>query len=411
MVNERESYFQTLKSLRDERRKSEPEPEFRMGMFTPQVTVGQTLLGVGVGWEPMTILNRAVTIWARTAMPAILRGADELGWEKWILTLDQRQGETVTNAGKAFRKELGVTGNTLNDVLIVAAAGTSGCGFNWHRIAEFDAARNRVYGVGNGCPMINAARDMGVEDKCKQQSIWCDLYDYFETRASNPEIWYTHGFCLGRGDPMCGFVIHYEKRKPGENLYQSLKRIQDEKRAEIGDVTKYFVPGYRRPRVAEKWSQQELLEMGVRIWRRIAVASIIIGADSVGWEKVINGMNKVEGPRLTEITKNTAVKYGITGTTALDASLLMSLGMLGCGFDDHQVIHWTPKRVEGVARTCPIIESAKELKLADRLGEISLWCDAYRNFEVHGANEKFWVTHTHCLGRGDKLCRWVIDDK
>lgn len=57
----------------------------------------------------------------------------------------------------------------------------------------------------------------------------------------------------------------------------------------------------------------------------------------------------------------------------------MHLGMMGCGFDDHQVITWTSKRVEGVARTCPLVESAKELGLEGSLGEMSLWCDAYRN--------------------------------
>ena len=43
MVNRKESYYQTLKDLRDERRTSMPEPEYRAGFFTPQLTMGQGL--------------------------------------------------------------------------------------------------------------------------------------------------------------------------------------------------------------------------------------------------------------------------------------------------------------------------------------------------------------------------------
>lgn len=409
MVTKKQSYYQTLKRHRDEKRKSEPEPRFAMGCFLPQLTTGRTL--VGIGWDPIDILYQATRIWSRLARSGAIRAAEAVGWEKWILTMEARQSEGVKKAATDHRKELGVTGHDMAAVSAISAAGVPGCGFDWHRVTEL--TDKVMIGTADGCPVIQSAREMGMADSpaMEEISLCCDMYDNFETRATSPDVWFTHTHCLGRGDKYCKFFVDYRKGpEPGENFYQTLKRLRDTKRKESPDPEKYFAPGYFNVQVLDRWSRQKNLELGVRCERRIAVGQVIMAADLNGWEKWINGMTEVEGPRLAEFARERAAKYGVTGSTALDASILHHLGMMGCGFDDHQVISCTAKRVEGVARSCPIVQSAKELGMEGSLGEISLWCDAYRNFEVHAANKNLWITHTHCLGRGDKLCRWIIEE-
>jgi len=403
------NYYETLKKKFQEKRKAEPEPQFFDGAFLPHVTTGRTLLGVG--WDEYDIITMGKDLWTRLQMAALLRGAKEVGWEKLLNAIEARQSTGVTEAAREFRKELGLTGNSMVEINLISAAGTSGCEFDWHRVTY--QTDTDMQGTADGCPLVNAAREMGVADfeEMKEVSLWCDTYDNFETRATNPDCMFTHTHCMGRGDKLCRFWIDFrEVQKPGEDWYQAMKRNLADKLVEDPKLEDYYGPGYWVPRKVEGWDKKKLMKIGVDIQRRITVATTVIMADMIGWDKWINGMQEIEIPKLQTYARNNGVKYGVTGGTAIDASVLMHLNMMGAGYDDHQLVSWTDKRVEGVARTCPLVESAKELHMEDSLkGDMCLWCSACANAAVKANNKDLNCTFTHCIGKGDKLCRWVIE--
>jgi len=64
--------------------------------------------------------------------------------------------------------------------------------------------------------------------------------------------------------------------------------------------------------------------------------------------------------------------------------------------------------IVGIAHTCPIVDAAREMGL-EEVGDLSLWCDFYKNFEVRAVNPDYRLTHTHCLGSGDGHCRFAIE--
>jgi len=51
------------------------------------------------------------------------------------LAIEERQSKGVTAVAREFRKELGLTGNSMVEINLISAAGTAGCGFDWHRVS------------------------------------------------------------------------------------------------------------------------------------------------------------------------------------------------------------------------------------------------------------------------------------
>ena len=119
-----EIQFETLVSLRDKLRKEEPEPHFSHGCFTPFAASGKTLLGVG--WDPLEILEAGRINWFRLSFPQVLFGAEKLGWEKWISVLDEYQREGTQAAARQYRKDLGLEGDDIPSACVVSCAGTTG---------------------------------------------------------------------------------------------------------------------------------------------------------------------------------------------------------------------------------------------------------------------------------------------
>jgi hypothetical protein len=406
------SYFETLRERRDAKRAQAPDPTFRVGCGLPHVAFGRTL--AGLGWDKAGVLQEAVEVWHRFSWGGVLRAAEVLGWEKWILAIEERQSEGVTKAAADFRKQLGLTTNDMDAMAVVANAGVIGVGFLGHRTIEHTLERE--VGMADWCPMIQGARDMGMQDSPAMQDfmLWCDTYDNYETRATSPDIWFTHTHCMGRGDKYCRYCVDYRSDVVKGNFYETLKSLRDTKRAEAevdGDPAAEFAPGIGLPQplVVQTLTDEEKLTTGVRIQRRIGTATIVIAAHLMGWDRWLEGMKENEIPRLKERSRNLGTKWGVSGTTARDATILMLCGMMGSGFDDHQVIDWTTNRCEGCARTCPLVESAKESGLEGELENMSLWCDAWHTANASAMNADINVTFTHCLGRGDALCRWVVE--
>jgi len=417
MNTETTNYYELLKARSEEKRKSEPEPRFANGSFLPQVVVRGGALQ-DIAWDKIEYLQEAVRKWHRFAWSDILRVAEVVGWETIILAIEKNQKQGVVDAAVEYRKQNGLTTHDMDAMYIISVNGTLGVGFD-HTTLEHTPERE--IGMAYTCPMIQGIRDMGMENNplMKDFSLWCDTYDNMELRATSPDIWYTHTHCLGKGDKYCRYFVDYRKPEPGENYYQTLKRFRDVKRKESdasapgGTVANEFRYGnsIQKPVTTEKLglTKEDELNLGVQIQRRIGVSTILIGAELIGWEKMINGMYTNQVPRLTELSRNVGAKWNITGTTPLDGAVLMHIGMLGSGFDDHQATSWISKRVEGVARTCPLVESAKESGLENKMEDMNIWCTAWHNANASAMNKNVTCTFTHCLAKGDKLCRWIVE--
>jgi len=408
------NYYQALVRARDEKRKSEPEPKFTKGVWLPQVMTGAHV--AGMGWDPVEVLREGVRKWHRFSWSDVLKVAEVVGWEKWILELERRQKAGIQDAANRYREQQGVTGSDLDSVTMVSVTGITGIGFDYATIIEH--TDEREVGMQRGCPIVQGIRDFGYEDHplVEDMMLWCDTYDNMEVRATSSDIWFTHTHCLGRGDKYCRFCIDSRDVLPGENYYGTLSRLRDVKRQEAeeeagGDVGNLWAPAFAVLKKLESagLSQEQQLRMGNQIQARIAVSTILIGSELIGWERFINGMIEKQIPKIREMARNVGTKWGITGTTARDGAVLMNIGMSGMGFDDHQIVRWSRNRVEGVARTCPIVDLARQSGLEDRLEGISLWCSAWHTADAGAMNRTVSCTFTHCLGRGDKLCRWIVE--
>jgi hypothetical protein len=409
--------YELLKKRFEEKRGSEPEPHFANGSFIPQIVVRGGALQ-DIAWDKSAYLQEAVRRWHRFSWSSILRVAEVVGWEKIILEIEKKQKQGVIDAAMEYRRQTGLTTHDMDAMYIISVNGTLGVGFD-HTTLEHTPERE--VGMAYMCPMIQGIRDMGMENSplMKDFSLWCDTYDNMELRATSPDIWYTHTHCIGKGDRYCRYCVDYRKKDPADNYYQTLKKNRDVKRQESDDAAPggtaenefRYGNSIQKPVVIENLGMSKLgeLQLGVRIQRRIVVSTVLIGAYLIGWENFINSMYVKEIPRLRELSRNLGTKWNITGTTALDGAVLMHLGMLGMGFDDHQAITWTSRRVEGVARTCPLVESAKESGLESEMDEMHLWCDAWHNANAGANNPNVKCTFTHCLAKGDKLCRWVVE--
>jgi hypothetical protein len=401
------NFYQAVKGYRDEKRnqleKVAPEPRNLKGFFLPRVLESRPKEEIG---------RRAVRTLSRHGIGSVVITAEQIGWEKLINLIEEKQGPYVTGAGKAMRKEFNVTGDTLVDCRIISAAGAAGCGFERHQMIEFTGTH--MEGVGDWCGLVQAASELGMGDKIEKLSIWCDAYDNFEVHATNPNLWYVHAFCLGRGDRYCRYYVDLYKdtEGEGESYYHTLERHIQEKREEIEKTSPEpsSLQGYGLPRTLEDLSKEDIFKRAVKIWNHICVASMSIAAEALGWEKFLNLVGEKMGPGFTDAAVAMKRDFNITGHTLRDASRMFSIASSACGFDKHQIIDYSDKRIEGVAEWCPLVDSAKDLGMKDKIGEMSFWCDVYHNFDIHAVSPKFQQVYTHCLGRGDKYCRFVIEE-
>jgi hypothetical protein len=419
-------YYEAIKKRCAEKRKSEPEPKCVSGggALTPMAIASKPILAenrqLGRNLTKTQVLSEAVRIWHRFSWADVIRVAEALGgYEQLILGLEKNQRQGVVDAANAFRKEFGLKSDDMHDMRIVSCAGTIGIGFE--NDAGIEHTEEREVGMKHWCPMVQGIRDMGYENSplIKDFHLWCDLYDNFEIAATNTKMCYTHTHCLARReDSYCRYCVDFRDRRPDENYYQWLVRMRAEKRAEAneeahGDVAALDRPGFAACNVLDNtWGKkpiEEVLELGVRIQRRIAVATVITGVELLGWDKFIDGMMDKEIPRMRELMRNFGQEWDITGTTAVEAAVLMSIGMQGSGFDNHQFIRWNKKRAEGIGTSCPLVESAIESGLEGKLENMCHWCSAWHEANAAAMNGDIKVTFTHCIGKGDKLCRWIVE--
>ena len=302
-----QNYFKTLQKRIEEKRKTEPAPKNVPGAFLPQAVARKLILEdnpqLGRGWDKIKMLREAVKLWHRFPWADVIRTAEEMGgYEPIILSLEKNQKQGVIEAAKEFRKDFGLTSDDMHDMRVVSCMGTTGVGFEID--AGIEHTDEREVGMKYWCPMVQAIRDMGYENSplIKDFHLWCDLYDNFELSATNEKMNFCHTHCLARReDSYCRYCVDYHEKLPEENYYQYLVRMRDIKRAEAdreagGDVATLDRPGFASCTAADKlysnWTPEQILELGVRIQRRIGVATVITCAQLLGWERYLNGMTR-----------------------------------------------------------------------------------------------------------------------
>jgi len=399
--------------------------------------VSHTTIGPDVSEPSLSALQYmdARTRWGVMAMSAILGFARVKGSLREFLNLaDKTQREQVAKiAREVYLVKQSNEPNTLAANLAVANLGTTGCGFEYKVALPATNDPTRMTSLQDKCPMVafgNRAGYNNGDPAFNDMRMWCDAYDNFENQAVAPSQVIVHSHCLGVGDSGCRpFAERCPpglERKPGEELYGYLRRMMEKWRAENEDPAQYIVGKTEEElrasgaaAVARKQANQakvyptlrEQKRVGATIFGRIAAASKIMAGELLGWDVYVKEMAAVEGPALQKEAKAKAEELGITGDTVHDAVALHQALLNGMEFGAYSINASSKRRVEGTCTHCPIIKNANDADLQEGAKGIMTWCSAARTYEAQAISKDITHTYTHCLGRGDKVCRWVIEKK
>ena len=398
--------YQMLKNRRDEERaemeKVSPEPRALSGRIIPHAFAG---------WPKADIYYRQFFSATKIAMTTLVNTAEKVGWKSLINAVHKLQGPKATAKAKGVADEYGFTDGTVMDGIKIIKQSSIGCGFNRHFSTMGDESYSEGYA--DWCPQIEALHEMGHGEKAGELHYWCDSYDRFQMRAGNEDAFYTHTHCIGcpeEGDRHCRSTLKtYDREKwDTEDPYETLKEIRVEQREYLEnkeiEPRKFhtFVPEF-----VMELSDLEVQKRGAKTKFGIAVDIILIGAHLLGWKDFINTIAEKQAYGFRKAAADRKREFNVVGDALEDASAVAAMGYIGW-FDTHQIVDFKPDRIEGCGQTCPLVDTAKAMGLEDNMEDMSLWCDFYHNFNVKAVHPERNLTHTHCLGRGDKQCRFVI---
>lgn len=401
--------FEELKKNRDSMREQvesqEPEPRIKFGLGRPHIYYQY----------PITKLyGDAVETATRVAMSCIAAVVNKIGWEKYLAGMEKIQAPWVSKRSAALRDTVALTGDSVLDVKLHTLTWSNGCGFTSGAVYDFD--ENHVMEFENWCPQIEALNYMGLQNEVEELGYWCDCYDGLIMRDVNGKISYNHAYCIGRGDKFCKQIvtpaedgkeiIRPDRGKDERSLYEELRLQKAAKREKYDGEAPNFKVSYDKPVNQQDASDEELGKHGSTTKWHIATEAIVMGMSLLGTEAFINlaaekmsyGFEKAALERRNEMNLlDDGVKVAATA---------YAMGNAGTPFDA-AFTKYTDDEVVGIAHTCPLAEAAKEMGLPED-ADLSVWCDFYKNFDVHVVNPNLDVTHTHCIGCGDKYCRFTI---
>ena len=86
-----------------------------------------------------------------------------------------------------------------------------------------------------------------------------------------------------------------------------------------------------------------------------------------------------------------------------------AIGITGCGFEYEIDAGITDDKYIAVQYKCPIVEYGQAANLGEAAESVINWCSAARTYEAQAIDKNIKHTYTHCLGKGHKICRWVIE--
>jgi hypothetical protein len=395
--------YQTLKSRRDAERvemeKIAPEPKTFLGRFVPFSFVGR---------DKADIYRKQLHAATKISMSTLVNVAGVVGWEKLINGIHKIQSPAVTRKAEKIAREHGFTGEKTIDAMATTGVYAMGAGFDRHTYTVITDSHGEGYA--DWCPQTEALQEMELFDEAGELHHWCDAMDRAIMAGACKDSFYLHTHCPGAGDRYCRWVIkdEDEKRWNTDNPYQVLKELKAERREYIEE--KEPEPIKIKPLgsayLMEK-TPAEIALAGAKTKFSIATEVLFTCAHLLGWEKLINLVSKKQSLGFTKAALERKREFDIDGNSLRDAATMAPMGYTGV-FDTHTINQYTEDRIEGVGKSCPMVDAAKEMGLENDIEDLSLWCDFYHNFNVHAVNEDFNLTHTHCLGRGDKHCRFVI---
>ena len=370
--------------------------------------------------------------WGAMGLSAILRCAEtkNVGMRKFLELADNTQRELVGRVAKEYyATELGLVEDELKTFEAVTAIGITGCGFEY----EIDAGitDDKYIAVQYKCPIVDNAHRAGYENgdsAFRDLGLWCDTYDNFESNAVAPSQIMVHSHCLGRNDTNCKLFMQSApeglERKPGEHLYDYTARMRDKWREDYPD-TASFTEG-KSPAELEEGSAElrkltaieqdkvapslvDKKKMGAQIWGRIGAVSTLMAGKLLGWDRFVESMKEKQGPCLTRAAREKADDLGIEGNTVHDAVALHQSLINGQEFGAYDVNAISKNRIEGTCTKCPIVEYGQAANLAEAAESVINWCSAARTYEAQAIDKNIKHTYTHCMGKGHKICRWVIE--
>jgi hypothetical protein len=371
--------------------------------------------------------------WMRAGYSAILRCADTegIGMRGFLEVGDKTQRQLVgKTAIEFYRDSLGLTEDSIDTFFGVTNLGVVGSGFDYE-VARYTRATS-VSAEQYRCPLIDHVHAAGYQngDKALQDlSLWCDMYDNFESAAVAPSVGMIHSHCLGLGDHQCRWYIEIldpkEVREDDEHIHDYLGRMRESRRGRgdgpwvIDGKTPEDIDRITRENVQLSEDDQdklwpttlEKLEQGVLVSSRIGSASLLIAGELLGWDSFVERMEEKEGPILTQAAKETAEERGIYGDTPQAGAVLHEALTLGTLFGPYEIEESTEDRVVASCATCPLVEAGRESGLEDPCSEVSVYCSAAATYEVQALSKDLSQTYTACLGKGDSVCRWVIEKK
>ena len=395
-----DTYADLLQRRDDLRPSVVAEPTWTQGVIWPSPFYAK-------GESPEEVLTKGVMAWVRIAMANVITSGDTLGWDRFINALAKVQSPVSHAKAMRIREEFGLEGDSAAscvNTMVTWARGDLFSDFVHPLVSEHE-----MMGVGSWCPQVTAIEEMGLGDRGENLRLWCDTYDSMICRPVNPDVRMVHANCPAHGDKFCMFYIFEEKDPEAASYYEVIKHFNDQKAEPLKDNPNpdYFV-GFGPPRLHDGLDWLASLKDGMVTKAKIANETLLVSGAEYGWQPYLEAIMAEHTWGYREEAMKMKRDYGIRGTTVRDAGALLAIGYGLNGFDDHCIIEYTPEKVEGVAPRCQMVESLEALGLKDQLPDVGLWCDFYHNHKVHAVNGDLNVTHTHCLARGDKYCRFCV---
>lgn len=148
-------------------------------------------------------------------------------------------------------------------------------------------------------------------------------------------------------------------------------------------------------------------------WGTMAMSAILRCAEhkDVGMRRFLEAADATQRDLVGEVAKEFyAGELGLTEDTLETFAVVTALGITGAGFENEVMVESTENRCVLDCDTCPIIDHANAAGYEnghEAMADLSLWCDTYDNFESVAVSPTNGLTHSHCIGKGDKYCRIV----
>ena len=189
------------------------------------------------------------------------------------------------------------------------------------------------------------------------------------------------------------------------------EKIQKTRKNELCTSTGMLRPG----NIADK-SLQEIYRYGTWMCTKLAMTSIMVAAEELGWKTYVDLLGKYQLPAQSKRIDMLCEKYGITKEDYQGYALMAHTWAKGCMFD--VAAHGgrtflTDDATSMCNDRCPQIEALREMDL-EGLKEVPnmyIWCDTYDNMFLGHMNDHCWYSHCSCVMDPNGWCMSYMRDE